>query len=376
MKQGKVPLKILHIINSLYSGGAEKLLVDAVLKYNEMGLGSEVLVLNARRSYLYDTLANEPGIKLIHSTESKSVYSLKHIRTIRKLLPHYDIVHVHLFPSLYWVALANILSSKSDAKLILTEHSTNNKRRKKWFYGVVDRFLYKQFLHIVTISESAENNLKKHLGPSYKNITTINNGVDLELIENAIPYSKSEFGLKDNDFVLIQVSGFRYPKDQITVINALNLLPDNIHLLLVGDGIQLEPCRNFANLNELSSRVHFLGLRSDVPRLLKTSDVAILSSEYEGLSLASVEGLVSGSPFIATDVPGLREVVENSGLLFPFGDHKRLAELILKLFKDKSFYQKTVESCLERAKHYDIQNMVNSYIALYKQASTKHEKNY
>lgn len=367
-------MKILHVINSLYSGGAEKLLVDAVLKYNEKGLGTDVLVLNSRRSYLYDTLANESDICLIHSSEKKSVYSFSHIFTIRKLLPQYDIIHVHLFPSLYWVALANLMRPASKTPIILTEHSTNNKRRSNWFYKSVDRWLYKQFYKIVTISEIAEQNLRKHLGSSFKNITTINNGVDLKLIEQAIPYAKSKFGLTDDDLVLIQVSGFRYPKDQITVIKSLDLLPDNIHLFLVGDGIQLQECKDFAMNIGLSTRVHFLGLRSDVPRLLNTADIAILSSEYEGLSLASVEGMISGSPFIATDVPGLREVVGNAGLLFPFGDHTRLSELITKLLEDKSFYQKTVDNCLQQAKNYDILKMVNNYIALYKEALTEHEK--
>ena len=195
MNKNNSQIKILHVINSLYSGGAEKLLVDAVLKYNELGLDNEVLVLHPRRSYLYDTLANEAGINIIHSSEDKSVYSLRHIGNIKKLLPKYDIIHVHLFPSLYWVGLANLFSSKSGAKLILTEHSTNNKRRNKWIYRLIDRYLYKQFLHIVTISVSAEESLKKHLGPSFKNITTINNGVDLKLIQEASPYPKSDFGL-------------------------------------------------------------------------------------------------------------------------------------------------------------------------------------
>jgi glycosyltransferase involved in cell wall biosynthesis len=373
MKTGNGPdLKILHVINSLYSGGAEKLLVDAVLKYNEMGLKSDVFLLNARRSYLYDTLASEPGIDFIHSSEDKSVYHPKHIFNLTKLMSGYDIVHVHLFPSLYWAAFANLFSGKAKGKLILTEHSTNNKRRESIFYRIVDRFLYRQFTHIVAISDSAAANLQKHLGPTYKNISTINNGIDLNVIENAIPYSKNELGLKENDFLLVQVSGFRYPKDQKTVIKALTRLPNNVHLLLVGDGPQLQENIDFAENSALAGRVHFLGLRSDVPRLLKTTDIAILSSHYEGLSLSSVEGLASGKPFIATEVPGLTEVVKYAGLLFPVNDYEKLSELIHKLYSDKSFYKNTVKNCLARAKEYDISNMVNSYIKLYKKSSIDH----
>ncbi|MEX0290784.1 MAG: glycosyltransferase [Flavobacteriaceae bacterium] len=373
MKSGEKPLKILHVVNSLYSGGAEKLLVDAVLKYTQKGLGSDVLVLNARKSHLYDTLANEPGIRMIHSSETKSVYSFSHIFTLRKLLPLYDIVHVHLFPSLYWTAIANLFTPKSKTPIILTEHSTNNKRRGNWFYKRVDRFLYKQFNKIVAISDIAEKSLREHLGAKFKNIITINNGINLEIIDRANAYPKETFGLKEDDFLLIQVSGFRYPKDQKTVIKALSKLPENVHLLLVGDGIELEACRDFAKEQSLDRRVQFLGLRSDVPELLKTADVAILSSIYEGLSLASVEGLASARPFIATDVPGLREVVKGAGLLFPTGDYEKLADLVLRLYTDNNYYKQTVESCLGRARQYDIENMVNNYIGLY-QTAINHQK--
>jgi glycosyltransferase involved in cell wall biosynthesis len=68
----------------------------------------------------------------------------------------------------------------------------------------------------------------------------------------------------------------------------------------------------------------------------------------------------------------LTEVVKNAGLLFPVNDYEKLSELIHKLYSDKSFYKNTVKNCLARAKEYDISNMVNSYIKLYKKSSIDH----
>lgn len=114
-------------------------------------------------------------------------------------------------------------------------------------------------------------------------------------------------------------------------------------------------------------RVHFLYLRSDVPRILKTSDIVMMSSEYEGLSLSSIEGMASGKPFVATDVNGLREVVQGAGELFELNNSDELAKILLKLYSDKNYYKKVTERCKVRASLYDIQKMINGYMNVYQE---------
>jgi glycosyltransferase involved in cell wall biosynthesis len=106
-------------------------------------------------------------------------------------------------------------------------------------------------------------------------------------------------------------------------------------------------------------------VRTDVVQLLKTSDVIVLSSKHEGLSLSCIEGMASGKPFVASDVPGLREVVQNAGVLFPFGDEKALANSIEKLLGDATYYQEIVTKCISKSNEYDIYTMVEEYISVY-----------
>ena len=113
--------------------------------------------------------------------------------------------------------------------------------------------------------------------------------------------------------------------------------------------------------------MHFLGFRNDVERILKTVDVVVLSSHWEGLSLASIEGLASGSPFIASRVQGLQEIVLGYGLLFEKGNAEELCSLIKKLVLDKQFYNEIAEQGLKRAKMYNLNNMVQKLIDLYKE---------
>src|SRR5690606_29042506 len=134
----------------------------------------------------------------------------------------------------------------------------------------------------------------------------IPNGIDLAAIQAGRRIeSLREIGI----IYLMQVSRFEEPKDQPTLIKALRYLPQNTHLILVGDGSKKSDCEDLVNKLALNERVLFLGARNDVPDLMQTADILVLSSYYEGLSLACLEALASGRPLVAADVPGIREVV-------------------------------------------------------------------
>ena len=101
-------------------------------------------------------------------------------------------------------------------------------------------------------------------------------------------------------------------------------LPNNYSLQIVGDG----PRRPILEKLAEEKNVEFLGIRTDIPDILSSTDIVVLSSHWEGLSLSSIEGMASGRPFIASDVDGLHEMVNGAGVLFPDGDHIALASAI------------------------------------------------
>ena len=71
--------------------------------------------------------------------------------------------------------------------------------------------------------------------------------------------------------------------------------------------------------------------------------------------------MAAGKPFVASDVEGIREVTKGYGILFPHGDAESLAKIISQLHEDKQFYQQIADKCYERAKLFDISNMVKQY---------------
>ena len=160
-------------------------------------------------------------------------------------------------------------------------------------------------------------------------------------------------------------AAFREQKDQDTLIRAMAELPDNYSLRIVGDGPRREMLENLVTELGLNGHVDFFGIRTDIPDLLRDSDVNVLSSHWEGLSLSSIEGMASGRPFVASDVDGLREVVKDAGILFPHGDYKQLAKEIRQLCKNPVHYEVVARECQERAKQFDISVMAEKYNDLY-----------
>ena len=224
--------------------------------------------------------------------------------------------------------------------------------------------MYSRYRKVICISQKAEDNLRKHLGGSRAHILTINNGVDVDKYAGAYASNELEKIAPGNN-KMIMVAGFRWEKDQDTIIKALHHLPESFHLFLVGDGVRRTKLEELAEETGVKDRVHFLGIRSDVPNLLHAADYIIMSSHFEGLSLSSVEGMSVGKPFIASDVDGLREVVKGAGILFPHQDAKTLAEEILALDSDIDKYKTIAKFCYERARQFDISKMVEGYSHTY-----------
>ena len=175
----------------------------------------------------------------------------------------------------------------------------------------------------------------------------------------------SSYGLHEDDKILIMISRFHKAKDQDTVIKAMEFLPKIYKLVLVGDGERREELENLVKEKNLSSRVFFLGIRKDVPDLLKTSYISIQSSIFEGFGITALESMSAGVPTIATDVPGLSAIVKDGGVLFPVGDFKGLAKIIFSLERNDK-YNKIKKSCIEKSKMYDIKITAEKYINLYK----------
>ncbi|PWN60615.1 glycosyltransferase [Chryseobacterium oncorhynchi] len=361
-------MKILHVINGLGGGGAEKLIVDIIPLLAQKGNDVDVLLLNGEKTPFYQELEKQKIGKIF--SLGNSFYNPVYIFRIISYFQQYDIVHVHLFPSMYFVVIAKILSFKK-IKLIFTEHNTVNRRLDKKIFKPLDKFIYSFYKKIICITPEVKEQLILKLNLNMEKLVVIENGVNLEKVLSANKAERKDLGYKDNDRLLIMVAAFREQKDQDTLIKTLKELPDNYKLLLVGDGARRPKLEDLVSDLNLKDRVNFLGFRSDVYSLYKMCDVAILSSHWEGFGLVSVEAMASGTPMVASNVSGLNSVVKDGGLLFETGNTEELKNIILELINNQEFHSKVSKKGIEKSKHYSIDKTIEKMQVLYNQVNNK-----
>ena len=349
-------MKILHIISSLEIGGAQRLLSDIlplIAKEHEVSL-----LVNKDEDNDFSRKVKQAGVNVINSG-CRNLHSPRNILRIAKLAKGYDIVHVHLFPTLYWAAFASLISPM---KLVYTEHSTSNRRRGKWYFRPIERFVYSRYKKIISISQQTQDALTDWLSISNAGtrFVVINNGVNLSSFQDL----KTE---KLYPYTLIMVSRFVESKDQMTVLRAMKRLPNDVHVIFVGDGEKFDSCKSYAHSYGLSDKVHFVGKQSDVASWIAQADLGIQSSNWEGFGLTAVELMAAGKPVVATNVDGLKQVVEGAGILFPVGDDVALAKAVKELIDSPDYYKQVSERCKDQSLKYDINNTAIKYLEIYRQ---------
>lgn len=354
-------MKILQVITSLRIGGAEKLIVDMVPLYQEQGHQVDVLLFDGTETPFKKQLRDK-GVTIYEFGIGGTVYNPLYIFKLIPFLRKYDIVHTHNTACQLFAALGCVLCSVA---LTTTEHNTSNRRRNWKWYKLLDKWMYSRYRAVVSISPATTEQLINHVSikcPVY----TIPNGINVKTYQSAPPLERHALKCSDISFLVVMVAGFRNQKDQDTVIRAMKNLPTCIQLCLVGDGVRRNMCEQLTKELGLTDRVLFAGIRSDVSEVLKTADVVVMSSHFEGFGLAAVEGMATGKPVVATNVPGLAEVVQGAGILFPHGDAEALADIILRLKEEPSYYRQIADQCMRRASEYDIRKTIDLYLQLYK----------
>lgn len=368
-------MKILQVITSLRIGGAEHLVAEMTERFIARGHQVDVCVFDGFETIFTQQIRNAGG-RVIALSSKPSYYNPIYIWKLFRLMQNYDIVHTHNSSPQLFVAIARVLCS---VELISTEHTTSNRKRGWKWYAPIESWMYGQYNHIVCISKIAEDKLREYMGGDwlnegskcYNRISTVNNGVDVEAIYDAKP-DKELLSAKGNRMAILMVAGFRDAKDQDTVVRALSLLDkDKFEVWFAGIGTRMKKVEDLVSELNLQENVRFLGMRTDVPNVIKAADIVVMSSHWEGLSLSNIEGMSAGKPFVASDVNGLREVTKGYGILFPHEDAETLAQIIRKLHDDKEYYNKIAKMCYQRALEFDIKKMIDSYDNIYQSLVNK-----
>lgn len=260
---------------------------------------------------------------------------------LRKLMKDLrpDIVHVHSSKA---GIIGRLVASSLSIPVIFTVHgwafTEGVSFRKRQLYIWLERNVSCFSSKTITVSEYDRNLALAHKVGNASSLITVHNGVpDMPDMPDMpdIDVCKGSFS-PEKLVKLIMVARFEKPKNQQALLNSLASLNNNRwHLELVGDGPELEGCRQLACQLNIINKVSFSGACSDVAKRLAKADIFILISNWEGLPLTILEAMRAGKPVIASDVGGVSESVEHnvSGYLIPRDSSIGLCEALIALIE-------------------------------------------
>ncbi|OZU90130.1 N-acetyl-alpha-D-glucosaminyl L-malate synthase BshA [Virgibacillus indicus] len=290
-----------------------------------------------------------------------------------------DILHVHYaVPHAICAILARDIA-EHDVKIVTTLHGTDitvlgidNTFKKMIKYGIeqsdavtaVSHSLIKQTLEMLQIN---------------KDIAVIYNFVnEKEYFKEELPSIKEQYGIKNEEKVIIHISNFRKVKRIQDVIHTFHKIQRHCKskLLLIGDGPEYSAATQLvADLN-LDDKVLFLGKQKNISDLLSISDLKLLLSEKESFGLVLLEAMSCEVPCIGTNVGGIPEVIIHgeTGYLVDLGDLDSAAEYSIQLLNDEQKLKELSENAYNHArKHFHSNNIVNQYNELYDKVLSNNE---
>ena len=360
--------RILQVIPTLDQAGAEKqmALLAAGLPREEFDVHVCVLT----RTGPLESELRASGIPLVLIGKQWRADPLAYFR-LRRLVARLrpDLIHTWLFAANSYGRAAGIACGVKC--LVAGERCVDPWKGclELW----IDRYLARFTARIVANSSGVRDFYVSHGVPAGKFV----------VIPNGVPPAKpspvsrdqllAELGLPGGT-ALIGLIGRLWPqkrvKDAIWAADLLKVIRRDFHLLVIGDGPHRHRLELFCDQCRIRDHVHFLGHRSDVPRILPHLNVLWSTSAYEGQSNAIMEAMAAGVPVVATDIPGTSDLVVHgrTGYLFPTGDRAALARHTNRLLNDPALAKQLGASARQRMlEQFSVEAMVRRYTELYRE---------
>ncbi len=363
-------INIAHILHSMNVAGAEKVVYDiatglngtfkfSVFCLDSVGpLGEELM----QRGVKVKALGRKTGVDF--SLIRRLAGEIKENKI--------DIIHAHQYTPYFYGATAAMLSGR--CKVIFTEHGRHYPDRRKLKRTIFNQFL-NLFTHSITgVSEFSKNSLVDYESFPKNKIKVIYNGIQPQLFDLNIDIEtkKKELGLDPKDKIIGIIARLEPVKSHAMLLRAFAQVIKGVaqaKLLIVGDGKLRAELEDLTKILNINNNVKFLGVRRDIPELLKIFDVFVLSSLSEAASVTLLEAMAAGVPIVATNVGGNPEIVleGKTGFLVPRGDDKAMAKALIEVLSNPGKAKDMELAGKQRVNElFTLDKMLNSYSDLYR----------
>ncbi len=364
-----MPIRLLLVIPTLVRGGAEKQLKLLACGLPAGEFDVQVAVLTHTGPLEAELRAANIPVTLIGKRWKLDPGAYWRLRRLMKELKP-DIVHTWLFAA---NAYGRQAAMSAGVKHIVAGERCVDPWKGGWQLAI-DRVLARSTERIVTNSTGVKEFYASRGIPAEK-FAIIANGIGP--FAPSARTSRTELLAElqlPTDARLIGAIGRLWPqkrvKDLIWAMDLLKSARDDAHLLIVGDGPDSWRLERYRDQNQIADRVHFLGERSDVPRIVEHLDCLWLASEYEGQSNAIMEAMSAGVPVVATDIPGNRDLVVpgETGFLVPIRDRAAFTRQTHALLDDRELAKRLGDAARQRMlAEFTVERMIERHVALYRE---------
>lgn len=305
--------------------------------------------------------------------ECRNRFDPRGFRALRALVDEsgIDILHCHGYREDFYA-----LTSRARTRKVTTNHLWKRTTPMLRLYAAVDSWLMTRFDRVVAVSREISSELESS-GFSAPQLAYIPNGVDVDLFEPreesraSLNARKRELGIDGSSAVLTTTGSLTEEKGHRYLFEAVSGLADrrsDLRVLIVGDGPERAALLELVGKLGIEQAVRFVGRREDIADILSVTDVFALPSLKEGLPIALLEAMASGTACVATDVGDVGHVIEDgvTGLVVPKASCDELGDAIHRLIEDPSLRARLGAAARQRAvERFSSVRMAESYCALY-----------
>lgn len=363
------PLRVLYIINSFSWGGAEKLVYDLSIGLIEKAEFVGVVALYRQNNDTETKMVadlEKAGVKtaILGKTAGKgrikAIYDTYRFGKTNKV----NIIHGHcLIPMLF----AKIAGKMLKVPVVCTVHNTQGYSAKK---EKISSWMVSKY---VSIGQAVENYMIQELNIKKKDIVPIFNSINTEQF---IPVKKDpsfwvKYGGKEGEQVILNVARVHQQKNQLCLARAINhCIKDgksDIRAYILGNFDESDQTyielKKYIENEGIADHVIFLGMHQNVNDFLNNADCFVMTSRYEGLSVAFLEAVISGLAIVVTDMPFVRELnsISNCSTVIQQDDDKALASILEK----KSYKQQSLETISLFKEKFSMKEFVDKHYNLY-----------
>jgi glycosyltransferase involved in cell wall biosynthesis len=356
--------KLIIFIPSIEDGGVEKNLYLISNYLSDKLRSIEIITCNNNYKKKFSNKINivSPNSKFFWNQKRWVKYIICLIILFYKIINDRKVLIFAFQANIYAVLIAKILN----VKIITRSNSSPSGWSQNFLKNSLFKFLLKRSDSIIVNSLAFQ---KEFYSKFQISTNFIYNPFCKKLIEKKIKIKIKNKFFKKNDLKIINVGRLTKQKDQITILKAFRLINKKLKpkLIIIGKGSEFKFLQNYINNNGLNASVKLLGYTDNPFLLIKSSNILVLTSKFEGLPNILLEAQYLKKYIISTDCPtGPNEILSNGnyGTLIKIGDYKELANKINNFYIQKKLINKMILRGYNAMNRFDYRNNCEKYFKL------------